>query len=854
LQGGVPSVADIALAIRESRANRMFLTTGLFHLMVDEEPQALGELQELLAGGDVISQAHLSKLAREQSVSIVAVYGPTEATTYATAYRVDAENPPTARVPIGTPIANTEAYILTDELTLAPIGAVGELYLGGPGLARCYRNNAALTAERFVPHPFVAGERLYRTGDLATYLASGDIEFVGRRDGQVKVRGFRVELNEVEAALLDCPQVRMGVVVAQRTASGDKRLVAYYVPSETAAESHVDSVRSLLQERLPAHCVPSVFVPMTSLPLGATGKVDRRGLPSAESMLGEARKELVRPRSAIEQALLEVWQEVLGLKEISIHDDFFALGGDSILSIKIVARASQRGMKLTTRDVFRCATIAALAANVQDVNGTPAEGRLSGDVELTPIQRWFFAQHIPNRNHWNQSFVLKLRGAFSSEVIEQALKALVLHHDALRLRFEETASGIRQVYGEARLDDLLWTIDEAHEPSENFDQTLRTLLQRAEQSLSLASGALLRAVLVTYADGSQKCFVTIHHLVVDGVSWRILIEDFEDALRALATQSAPILRQKTTSLQRWGDRLRTYALSSKLAAEREFWTLGGARPAACPVSYAPEENTEAELAVLSVELSPDETRNLLQGVPKRLRVQINDCLLTALAAALRDWTGSSEQLITLEGHGREELFDDIDLSRSVGWFTSMFPVRLNIDGATSVVDSLKLVKEQLRVIPEKGIGYGVLRHVAEPALVRGDGARPWLSFNYLGQFDAGDNAERLVSVAESHGSVQHDARTVREHLIDVVAIKLGGSLKFDWYYNRALTSAETVRNVAEHCLGYLRALLKECLNEKTSTSYSPSDFAKLELNDSALQNILSQVGAKASVPAFKGRR
>ncbi|MEU4746417.1 condensation domain-containing protein, partial [Actinosynnema sp. NPDC023658] len=553
----------------------------------------------------------------------------------------------------------------------------GELFIGGALVARGYHDRPGLSAQRFLPDPFGApGARMYRTGDRVRWVTMGGaddrapaaLEYLGRTDDQVKVRGFRIEPGEVEAALLHHPDVTQAAVVA-REHNGHHRLVAYTVGA--AAD-----LAGWLKDRLPDYLVPSAFVALDELPMTPSGKVDRRALP-APTFTDAG---YVAPEPGVATALADIWAEVLGVERVGARDNFFALGGDSILSMQVVSRARQAGLKLTSKDVFLRQTVADLALAVTEDAG-PAHETVTGPVPLTPVQRWFFAEHGPLA-HFTMSVVVE-PGDVEPGRVRDAVRALVAHHDALRLRFTQVDGVWQQevadvesaeVFRLAATDDLA---AEAH---------------LARTSLDLRRGPLLRAVL--FADG--RLFVTAHHLVVDAVSWRIILEDLDTLL------AGGDLGPKGTAFTAWARRLDRHVLDGRFDDALPHW-------ADVPVEE-PVPTRAGTARTVSVRLGRAETDALLHAVPDAYRTQVNDVLLTALTSAF-----AGRALVALEGHGREELFDGVDLSRTVGWFTAEFPVALELPGAGDPTPddwrpggwgaALKSVYVQLRAGPAKGLCY-----------------------------------------------------------------------------------------------------------------------------------------------------
>ncbi|PWK85701.1 non-ribosomal peptide synthase protein (TIGR01720 family)/amino acid adenylation domain-containing protein, partial [Lentzea atacamensis] len=708
-------------------------------------------------------------------------------------------------VPIGGPLAGVDAFVVDGWLRPVPVGVEGELLVGGAGLARGYAGRPDLTAERFLPDVFGgSGGRLYRTGDRARWRADGVLEFLGRVDEQVKIRGYRVEPGEVEVVIGDHPDVRDVVVVARDGGPhGGKRLVAYVV-AENQNLAGVQ-LRSWLRERVPDYLVPSVLVTLDRLPLTPNGKVDRRGLPDPEPGTAEAYE---APRTSTEDALATVWSQVLGVERVGVHDNFFELGGDSILSLQIVARARAAGLGVDVADVLSHQTVAELAAVVRDAPAvtTAEQGVVTGPVPFTPIQRWFLAQDIPDRDHWNWSGVFELAPGTDADCLASALNAVVAHHDALRIRF--TPEGQYN----AGIEHAGLRVVAVH------DDEVPAEMSTAQKSLRLADGPLVAAVF--FDRGSQPAWLglVVHHVVMDGVSWNVLLEDLDTAYRSEA------LGAKTSSFQQWAEHL----LELEVGGEREHWVAATSDVVALPVDHD-GPNNERSARIHTTWLDAGTTAVLLGDAHKAYRTQGNDLLLAALVRTLGPWAGTDELTIDLESHGREGL----DLSRTVGWFTSIFPVRLSrhADLGTTV----KTVKEQLRAVPRRGVGYGVLRWLRGELADAPD--RPVL-FNYLGSAAGTGDLLRRELPATLRGAATA-GRGTRSHVLNLeVTRTAGGQLQVEWHYSADLHDAATVERLAETYQRELEELVEHC--RSGVSGLTPSDFPLASL----AQNEVDRLAAR----------
>ncbi|GLU36611.1 amino acid adenylation domain-containing protein [Pseudomonas sp. NBRC 100443] len=804
----------VELINREGVTTLHFVPSMLQAFLQDAAVTSCSSLKRIICSGEALPvDAQQQVFAKLPQAGLYNLYGPTEAAIDVTHWTCVEEGKDA--VPIGQPIANLGCHILDGNLEPVPVGVLGELYLAGEGLARGYHQRPSLTAERFVASPFVPGERMYRTGDLARYRADGVIEYAGRIDHQVKLRGLRIELGEIEARLLEHELVREAAVLAV----DGKQLVGYVV-LDAEQDDWREILAAHLAASLPEYMVPAQWLALEGMPLSPNGKLDRKALPKPDATV--AQTDYVAPRNEVEQRLAAIWQDLLGIPQVGLDDNFFALGGDSIIAIQVVSRARQAGLQLSPRDLFQHQSVRGLAQVAQPLTATPVEqAPAHGEAALAPVQHWFFEQAIPERQHWNQSLLLQARQPLDGERLERALLRLQEHHDALRLRFREEDGVWHQAYAE-QAESPLWRRQAAS------PEALAALCEEAQRSLDLQQGPLLRALLVDLADGGQRLLLAIHHLVVDGVSWRILLED----LQHLYAQPDAELPPRSSAYQAWTRQLQEQARQRQ--DELAYWQ---AQLADAPRSL-PCDNPQGALEnrherKLALTLDAERTRQLLQEAPAAYRTQVNDLLLTALARVICRWSGEASVLVQLEGHGREDLGGGLDLSRSVGWFTSLFPLRLA--PATDLGASIKAVKEQLRGVPDKGVGYGLLRYLAgaESAQALAALPQPRITFNYLGQFDRQfDESALLVPAAESAGQAQ-DPRAPLANWLSIEGQVYGGELNLSWAFSQEMFAEASVQRLVDDYARELQALIDHCRDPRHAGA-TPSDFLLAGLGQAQL--------------------
>ncbi|MFJ4523403.1 non-ribosomal peptide synthase/polyketide synthase [Streptomyces sp. NPDC088810] len=788
----------------------------------------------LLVGGEAVTPADWRELAqteRDLDVAVYNMYGPTECTVDAVYGRsTDRPDHPV----IGRPGGNLRAYVLDGALRPVPPGVPGELYLAGAQVARGYLHRPGLTAACFLADPFGApGERMYRTGDRARWDRDGLLEFLGRVDEQVKIRGFRIEPGEVEAALLDHPDVA-DAAVAAREHAGRLMLVGYVVSAGERLPS-ADALRLALRRTLPDHMVPTAFVPLARIPRTTSGKTDRRALPAPPAQ-PDSTTPYVAPRPGTEERLAAIWAEVLGVERVGARDNFFALGGDSILSIQIVSRARQAGLALTTKDVFRHQTVAELALRAKDSAPRPVAAEETGEAPLTPIQHWYLDGRDPAEPlRFTMTQRLELAAGTDHSALGQAVGAVVGHHPALRTRFRHTAEGWRQEALPETPDGVFSRHDAAGLDDTALEALVQRLTDQAQAGLDPVAGRVVRVLL--FDRGPQRpgqLVVTAHHLVIDGVSWRILLADLATAHRAAAAGRPVELPATGTPYGHWAARLDRHTRSGALDADLPYWTRTGAAPAELPAGR-PGPNTHGTAATLTVTLDEQATDALLRQVPEAYRTQVNDVLLSALGRTLARWCGRDTVLLGVEGHGREDLFEDVDLSRTVGWFTAEFPLALRVTPDAGWHDTLRSVKEQLRAVPLHGLSHGALRHLRPDSPLTGTPA-PRVGFNYHGQWDTG-GADGLFRGALPPAGRDTDPDEPRPYLLDITGVVQQGRLELGWTYPAAVYDESTVRRLAEEMLAALRDIVAHCARPGTG-GRTPSDFALADLTQDQLDRLV----------------
>lgn len=805
-------------------------------------PHLGNHLKTVLVGGDNVSRSDARRWLDLSPAGsrFLAAYGVTEATITTTLCDAACALPASSldRLPIGRPIQNARVYVLDDFRQPVPVGVAGELYIGGRGIARQYRGREQLTAERFLPDPFdpTGQGRLYRTGDLVRFLADGQLEFLGRLDQQVKISGYRIEPGEIESVLMQHEQVRDAVVVAQSDAAGDQRLVAYASVLDDGATS--EQLQSFLAQRLPRHLLPATTVLVDQLPRLPGGKIDRSALPIPNWTKRGDENGYVPPSNEMEGQLASIWAEVLGVSRVGTGDNFFELGGDSIRSIQVIARASARGIRLTPKQLFQHQTIAELAPHAVKMGVVADQEPVVGPAVLSPMQHELFALSPADIHHFNQSVLLEVRADLPYAAIGEAVTQLVNHHDALRRRFWQEPDGTWLQAGLPPVQNVsLERVDLSQVDPAGQGAALEAAAAQAQAGLDLNAGRLLKGVYFDLGpDRRARLLLVIHHLVVDAVSWRILLDDLCLACTQAGASAPVVLPAKTTAFATWAKRLKSWAGSPAAQSELDDWK-------ACLDFPAPrDDHVQGEDLVASTEtaqfeLDAEQTRLLLQKANEAYRTRPQELLVAALVTALGDSFETPRVAIELEGHGRDELFDDVEVSRTVGWFTSLYPLPF-ARPTDDPGDTVRQVKERMRTVPHAGLGFGALRWLAPDEIANqlATLARPAVSFNYLGQFDSLLPEAAPFALADGSTGPDRSPRGRRPHTWEILAHVRGGRLHVHWNYSRNRHRPETIQRLLGVFAAALQAVIAHCLTPGVGGA-TPSDFPAARVDQDDLDRL-----------------
>jgi len=847
---GLLSLAEIGLALSSNNVTTLFLTTVLFHLMVDEQPHSLAGLRYLLAGGDVLSVEHVNRfLESSTQTRLIVAYGPTENTTFTSCQVMPPGSRVEQTVPLGRPIANTQVYVLDDRLRPVCVGVPGELCVAGAGLARGYWKRPDLTSQRFVPNPFGEG-RLYRTGDRVRYRDGGEIEFLGRFDNQLKIRGHRVEPGEIESVLRQHPGVRETTVDVRVFSDRTKQLVAYIVADADRADA--GAFQEHLERRLPAYMTPAEYVFLDALPITQRGKIDHEALSAIELAQTARSAECEQPMTDRQRLLASIWADVLGVSHVSVSDNYFELGGDSIRSIQIVSRAAERGIHITVRQLFEHQTVHELAnVAVESRIDETSEETSTEPFPLLPIQAWFLSRQLVDPHHFNQSLMFETDESLDETHLRHALGHVIEQHEMLRVRLRQTGGKWEQTIAAPGDDIPFWTVDLSDVPSAEQEATVRRQTEALQADFELEGGLLIRVAHFKRGEiASDLLLFIVHHLAVDVVSWPILFHDFEAAYRAFSSSNAPSVARRTGSYRSWANRLHERAQSKTVLEQKPDWVSRLDRPAVLLPRDFPHETglpSAKTSRQVTVTLSAEQTELLLHVVHKPYRTNVEDLLLTALVQSFSEWTGESSLLIDREHHGRVDLWGDIDLSRTVGWFTSLYPVHIELRKGGSLSDDLKSIKEQLRQVADHGIGYGLLRYTRQDASITHEfEALPQadVSLNYLGDFHRMFDSSRMFRPVREFADSMCSGENERSHLLEIIAWVDGGELQLSWTFSNTVHRRETIESLAERLLRALSKLIDHCKSPEAG-GLTPSDFPDADLSQEELDAFVEHLDDEA---------
>lgn len=799
--------------IIQEKVHQIISTPSLYgSVLTGLSTEDMSSLRIVTLAGERVSHAVIERSKQLQSdIEIVIEYGPSE-NSIATTMKRNAQHG--GAYSIGRPYANSFVYIVNEHLQLQPIGAQGQLCIAGIGLARGYLNLPEQSEQRFIANPFFESDgwkRMYLTGDYARWLPNGEIEFIGRKDDQVKIRGYRIEIGEIESQLQRLTGIQEAAVLTVQQDTSDSTLSAYIVSDQ---ELVISDVRTQLLNQLPSYMVPAHFMKIDSMPLTHNGKIDRKALLHMTE-LSSGDQPYIAPATEREQLLAELWAETLNRHPIGLHHSFWELGGDSIKALQLMGRLHQYGYTLPVKELHSYPTLGEAAARMRFTDKRSQNEIITGAVPFTPIQHWFWEQRFTNPHHWNQSFVIFSKTRFVLEHIEHVFDHLVLHHDALRMTYRPegrtTIQTIRQPDEGPFYHLATYDLQDADHPELDMVQFATQL----QQSINLYEGPIVKLGLFHMKDGDHL-LLTIHHLIVDGYAWRVLLEDFADGYDQLVIGYPLRVRPKSTSLQQWAQRLITYAQQDKVIQELPYWLAleqysGDALPLGMRSDvHAADLGVWSDNGMIAVEFSSESTDTLLRSNNTPASPDAYDLMLTAFGVALADWSGGRTFRLDVEGHGREPIGEEVEVSRTIGWFMTMYPIILDMSQSDSLPAAVEQTRQMLRSIPNKGMNYGVLKYLTNHDSASGTAIlqkKAEINFNYMGQFGSELNNEKFTFSAMPPGDTI-GLDNGRLYQLEAVAMIVGGQLVVRFVYNTRDYEHSNIQELVNRYKARLEALLE----------------------------------------------
>ncbi|MCE3294293.1 MAG: hypothetical protein K0R65_7 [Crocinitomicaceae bacterium] len=783
-------ISDVSLlieTIEKHQISVLHFVPSMFKMFlhgIDENNKnRLASIKQIFTSGEALSAEYVHQHHHYLKAELHNLYGPTEASVDVSYFETSAAD---KIVPIGKPVWNTQLYVLNAASQLCPVGVAGELYIGGVQVARGYLNKEELTNERFVVNPFGEG-RLYKTGDLVRWLPDGNIEFLGRIDFQVKIRGFRIELGDIESQLLKIEGLAEVAVIDKTDANGEKFLCAYIVSQE---ELQIGEIKKALAQNLPDYMIPAYYVSLDQMPLNNSGKLDRKALPEVNEESVE-RAEFVELQSKNELILGELWKQVLGIERVGAGDHFFNLGGDSIKAIQLSSLLARQQLKMPLNLLFQYPVLADLAQEIQVQELNISQEKASGYLPLTPVQLRFFEQNFAEPQHYNQSVIIEIKD-WNKERFEQALQAILDKHDTLRIQFEVQNGEIRQKYAETELSEIL------NLPDENQLMQREEIAQQVDfqqAQFALLDAPLFQVNVYPAEDGTFVVAFIAHHLVIDAVSWRIILQDFQVAYGEQAD-----IGPKTHTYKDWAETLQKYAETAESKQKLSYWKAEDQR--AKDFNW-PLKNTEEQIHKVSLNLSQAETTEIASWINNNASGNWESVLLTAFVHGFNK-ANKPNIAIAMESHGRVELNDDLLLTETVGWFTAIYPLAFERlpDDLSACLTS---VDTKLKAIPDRGIDYGIQRYLGKENL----SAQPQMIFNFLGEVNASNGAETSQQSWQFSSIVSGNTVSPRNHkesLLTINALLLDGQLNCSVEFSNKLLDPNEWEVIAEAAQRFLNAV------------------------------------------------
>lgn len=812
--------------LRENNATVVKLTPSHLSLIKDFDNKD-SSIRRFIVGGENLKTS-LAKDIHESfggNIEIFNEYGPTEATVGCMIYKYSPEGMRVS-VPIGKPASNTQIYVLNKFLDVLPEGIEGEMYISGDCLARGYLNNNKMTDERFIKNLFIEGQVMYKTGDMAKYLEDGNIEYCGRKDNQVKIRGHRIELGEIESWLLKSDKIKDAVVVVNEGSKEDKLICAYIIYREDIEEHEL---KNWLSKFIPKYMIPSVFVFLDEFPLTVNGKVDVKSLLDIDF---DEKKEFISYRNEIEKTLVKTMKQILMVDSISMNDNFYRLGGDSIKAIQIASKLKNKGFNINLKDILSNETIEAIASSIEisNIKQDVYQGLCEGYIKKTPIIDWFFSQKFNNMNHWNQSVLLKLNQNINSEIIRQALEKIIEHHDSLRLNYDKDKDTLFYNKEHLNKDFELCNYDLSDYTDEEQNTKIKEIGYKIKSSFNVEKDLLLKACIFELGKKGQMVLIIAHHLIIDGISWRVIIDDFSNTIKQLINDQEVSLPLKTHSYKKWSENLLEYS-KDKIMEEKEVWEEIDNVKSSFPIDYDLGEDLFKNSDTVFREVDERLITEFSRNINDIYNMELNEGLIVALVLTINKFTNQKDVIIELEHHGREDINKNLDISRTVGWFTSMYPAFFKIN-YREFESNLKSLKDQLRSIPNKGFNYSILKYLKKELTDRDN---KYIRFNYLGDFDNIINTE-LFKILNINTGLDIGEDNNLTSTFDINAMIINRNLNISIMYSKNKYKKHTIEKFANMYIEQIEEMLNYCYG-KDSIEFTVSDFDGVDISQEDLDSL-----------------
>ncbi|MBZ9636381.1 non-ribosomal peptide synthetase [Clostridium sp. FP1] len=814
--------------LRENKATVVKLTPSHLTLLKDIENKD-SSVRRFIVGGENLKVSLANDIHDRfgGNIEIYNEYGPTETVVGCMIYQYNIAKDMGVSVPIGVPVDNVQVYILDKNFNIVSQGAIGEIYISGDGVARGYINKEDLNKEIFIENPFIKGKRMYKTGDNGKYLSNGNVEYVGRSDNQVKIRGHRIELGEIEKYLQENEFIKDAFVIDRENIIGNKVLYAYLIIEKELDKSEL---KKWLSRFIPKYMIPTNFIYLEEFPLTSNGKINVALLPECS----EIEKEFVKCKTDIEKELVKAMKEVLGVSGISMKDNFYQIGGDSIKAIQISSKLKNLGLDVSIKNILSQDCIEEIAASIEvsSKNKIIDQNISTGNIKKTPIIEWFFQQNFINVHHYNQSVLLESNKALEAYKVEKAVEKLIEHHDALRINYN------------GEIDELYYNNDYLNEGTnvEHFNlseyspyeqhKKIKELGYNLKSNFNIENNTLFKVCIFDLGERGQSILFTAHHLIIDGVSWRILLDDFTTIIEQLNNNEEIVLQLKTHSFMQWSEKLIEYS-KSKIKMEERYWESILEKKYCYPVEFDCGQDTMKISSIIYGEVDKETTQELSMKINEMYGMELNEILISALVMTINNITKQKDIVIELERHGREAINDEIDISRTVGWFTSMYPANFMV--LDEDLDfNIKSLKEQLRSIPSKGFNFSILKYLNNELNIN---ENKYIRFNYLGDFDNILNNETF-KVSDINCGADIGENNNLTCLMDITGMILEKKLKLNITYSKNKFKDETIQKFMDSYIEKLKEILSHCY-EKNYKEFTPSDFDAADISQEDLDSLFS---------------